>query len=56
VIDQRGGRPPRKQLSVGIIEMLCRLKREVYADFSVRHFFEQISEKHQVRCPTTGCG
>jgi len=29
--------------------MLCRLKREVYADFSLRHFFEQVREKHQVK-------
>jgi transposase len=49
VMDQRGGRPRRKRISVGTIEMLCRLKREVYADFSVRHFFEQVSEKHQVK-------
>jgi len=49
VMDQRGGRPRRKRISVGTIEMLCRLKREVYADFSVRHFFEQVREKHQVK-------
>lgn len=49
VMDQRGGRPRRRRISVGTIEMLCRLKREVYADFSVRHFFEQVSEKHSVK-------
>jgi transposase len=49
VMDQRGGRPRRKRISVGTIEMLCRLKRDVYEDFSVRHFFEQVSEKHQVK-------
>ncbi len=49
VMDQRGGRPRRKRIAVGTIAMLCRLKREVYADFSVRHFFEQVSEKHQVK-------
>ena len=49
VMDQRGGRPRRKRISVGTIEMLCRLKRDVYADFSVRHFFEQVSDKHQVK-------
>ncbi|HEY2104189.1 MAG TPA: hypothetical protein VGH29_00295 [Candidatus Binataceae bacterium] len=26
-----------------------RLKRDLYADFSVRHFFEQVTEKHQVK-------
>src|SRR5262249_40637989 len=49
VMDQRDGRPRRKRISVGTIEMLCRLNHEVYADFSVRHFFEQVSEKHQVK-------
>ena len=49
VMDQRGGRPRRKRISVGTIEMLCRLKRDVYADFSVRHFFEHVNEKHQVK-------
>jgi transposase len=49
VMDQRGGRPRRRRISVGTIEMLCRLKRDVYPDFSVRHFFEQISEKHQIK-------
>src|SRR5262249_44256571 len=49
VMDQRGGRPRRKRISVGTIEMLCRLKRDVYADFSLRHLFEQVGEKHQVQ-------
>jgi transposase len=49
VMDQRGGRPRRKRISLGTIEMLCRLKRDLYADFSVRHFLEQVSEKHQVK-------
>ena len=49
VMDQRGGRPRRRRISLGTIEMLCRLKREVYADFSVQHFYEQVSEKHQVK-------
>ena len=38
VMDQRGGRPRRKRISVGTIEMMCRLKREVSPDFSIRHF------------------
>lgn len=49
VMDQRGGRTRRRRISLGTIEMLCRLKREVYADFSVQHFYEQVSEKHQVK-------
>ena len=56
VMDQRGGRPRRKRIKAGTVELLIRLKRDVYADFSVRHFYEQVTEKHQVRSPTTGCG
>jgi hypothetical protein len=29
-----------------VIGELCRLKREVYPDFSVRHFYEKATEKH----------
>ena len=49
VMDQRGGRPRRRRISPGTIAMLCRLKRDIYPDFSVRHFYEQVSEKHQVK-------
>jgi hypothetical protein len=31
------------------VELLIRLKRDLYADFSVRHFYEQVTEKHQVK-------
>src|SRR5215471_12815728 len=49
VMDQRGGRPRRKRIKAGTVELLIRLKRDVYADFSVRHFYEQVTEKHQVK-------
>src|SRR5438445_2497872 len=49
VMDQRGGRPRRKRIKAGTIELLCRLKRDVYADFSLRHFYEHVSEKHGVK-------
>jgi transposase len=49
VMDQRGGRPRRKRIKAGTIELLCRLKRDVYPDFSLRHFYEYISEKHGVK-------
>ena len=32
VMDQRGGRPRRKRIKAGTIELLCRLKRDVYVD------------------------
>ena len=49
VMDQRGGRPRRKRIKAGTLELLCRLKRDVYPDFSLRHFYEYISEKHGVK-------
>src|SRR5229473_3186757 len=49
VMDQHGGRPRRKRIKAGTIELLCRLKRDVYADFSVRHFYLKITEKHGVK-------
>jgi len=49
VMDQRGGRPRRKRIKAGTIELLCRLKRDVYADFSLRHFYEHVPDKHGVK-------
>ena len=49
VMDQRGGRPRRRRISAGTVAMLIRLKRDIYADFSVRHFYEQVREKHGVK-------
>jgi transposase len=49
VMDQRGGRPRRKRISAGTIALLVRLKRDIYADFSLRHFYEQVTEKHALK-------
>jgi transposase len=49
VMDQRGGRPRRKRIKAGTIEFLCRLKRDLYSDFSLRHFYEQVTERHGVK-------
>ena len=48
LVDGRGGKPRRKRIAVKTLEELCRLKRERYADFSVQHFWEQATEKHQI--------
>jgi hypothetical protein len=48
-MDQRGGRPRRQRVKAGTIEFLCRLKRDVYPDFSLRHFYEQVTERHGVK-------
>ena len=49
VMDQRGGRPRRRRIKAGTIELLCRLKRDVYPDFSVPHFYQQVTEKHDLK-------
>jgi len=46
LVDQRGRRPRRRRIPVQTIAALCRLRRERYADFSIRHFWEQATEKH----------
>src|SRR5262249_27736784 len=49
VLAQPRGRTRRRRIRAGTIELLIRLKRDVYAEFSVRHFYEQVTEKHQVK-------
>lgn len=48
LVDGRAGKPRRKRIAVDTLEELCRLKREQYADFSVRHFWEHATEKHKL--------
>jgi Helix-turn-helix domain len=48
LVDGRGGKPRRTRIAVRTLEQLCRLKRERYPDFSVQHFWEQATEKHQI--------
>src|SRR6201993_5212702 len=54
VMDQRGGRPRRKRIKAGTIELLCRLKRDLYPDFSLWHFYEHVTEKHGVKVSYQG--
>jgi hypothetical protein len=51
--DKRGGTGRRKRVPVSTIETLCRLKRERYPDFSVRHFHEFATEKHGLKVSYT---
>ena len=44
--DGRGGGHRRKRTPKKTIEKLVQLRRERYADFSMKHFHEQITEKH----------
>jgi len=44
--DQRGRTTRRRRIPVKTIAMLCRLRRERYADFSIQHFWERATEQH----------
>jgi transposase len=49
VVDQRGGRPRRRRIAVERVREICRLKREKYPDFSVRHFYEHLVEREGIQ-------
>lgn len=51
--DGRGGWTRPRRLPTEVVEEICRLKREVYPDFSVRHFHEFATEKHGLRVSYT---
>ena len=44
--DYRGGKPRRRRIPLKVIEELCRLKKEIYPDFSVQHFYEYAAKNH----------
>jgi len=46
--DCRGGKPRRKRIPIRTIKRICRLKRESYADFSVKHFHEKLVEVERI--------
>ena len=51
--DRRTGKRQPARLDPKVVEELCRLKREKYADFSVRHFHEFATEKHKIKVSYT---
>jgi transposase len=51
--DCRSGKPRRKRVAVRTIQELCRLKKEVYPDFSIRHFYEYATERHGLKISYT---
>lgn len=53
LIDRRQGRPRRKRVPAETIAELCRLREEQYRDFSVRHFYEFATEKHDLKLSYT---
>src|SRR5262245_3005227 len=46
--DGRSGNTRRKRIPVETIDKLLRLRREKYADFSVKHFHERVTERHGI--------
>lgn len=51
--DMRAGRPRARRVSVETIAEVCRLKREVYADFSMKHFHEKATSEHGLQLSYT---
>lgn len=51
--DRRSGRMMPMRLAPGTVEELCRLRREKYPDFSLRHFHQFATEKHGLRVSYT---
>lgn len=45
--DRRGG-PRKRRITEETVALICGLKREVYEDFSVMHFYEKLKEVHGV--------
>lgn len=48
LVDGRVGGKRGKRIPEEVLRKICRLKREVYPDFSVQHFHEQLTGKHGV--------
>lgn len=51
--DHRGGKPRRKRIPLGTVEKLLELRKRTYVDFSVRHFWEQATERHGLKLSYT---
>jgi hypothetical protein len=51
--DGRTGRRMPMRIPPGTVEELCRLRREKYPDFSIRHFHQFATEKHGLRVSYT---
>jgi transposase len=45
--------PRKKRIPAETLEELCRLRRELYRDFSITHFYEHATEKHGLRVSYT---
>lgn len=48
LVDRRGGCPRTRRVPRRTVAEVCRLKQAVYADFSMKHFHEVVTEKHKL--------
>jgi hypothetical protein len=48
LLDGRAGCEREKKIREEVLREICRLKREIYPDYSVRHFHEQLVGKHRI--------
>jgi hypothetical protein len=53
VRDKRSGRRMPMKLAREVVEEVCRLRQEHYADFSIRHFHQFAMERHGLRLSYT---
>lgn len=53
VRDGRAGFGRARRVPLKTIEEVCRLKRDVYGDFSMKHFHEVVTEKHKLKLSYT---
>jgi hypothetical protein len=51
--DGRTGKVQPRRIALDVEEELCRLKRDLYPDFSVRHFHEFATERHGITISET---
>jgi hypothetical protein len=51
--DRRTGKRQPTRIPAKTVDKLCRLKKEIYADFSVRHFHQFATEKHGLKISYT---
>src|SRR5512138_1077142 len=48
LLDGRAGCERMTKVPEEVLRQVCRLKRQVYPDFSVRHFHEHLTVKHGI--------
>jgi transposase InsO family protein len=51
--DKRSGRRMAKRIPPAVVEAICKLKKEQYEDYTVKHFHEFLWEKHGLKVSYT---